>query len=40
MYQERNGFLLSDRVKQYGQSSKLINLIKSIIKDYPYESVF
>ncbi|CAG8641823.1 23254_t:CDS:2, partial [Dentiscutata erythropus] len=27
-------------VRQYGQSSRLINLIKNIIKDYPYESVF
>ncbi|CAG8632106.1 671_t:CDS:2, partial [Dentiscutata heterogama] len=40
MSEERILFLQSENAKQYGQDSKLINLIKNIIKDYPHESVF
>ncbi|CAG8463426.1 20675_t:CDS:2 [Gigaspora margarita] len=40
MSEERILFLQSEHARQYGQDSKLINLIKNIIKDYPHESVF
>lgn len=40
MSEERILLLQSEHARQYGQYSKLINLIKNIIKDYPHESVF